>query len=147
MATSFNQWFLINGLWHSNRWWIMDLSWIWAWNNGWLPLKKQWTHSKPLSSRKAPQSEWKKCFENWFHRMEKCAGIGGEYRSNKAIFRITPFKSWISNRCVVLGEAMSILKSSWVIVQQNCPVPSRRYGQLYRTETAFTSASSFLLGQ
>lgn len=26
-----------------------------------------------------PQSEWKKCFENWFQRMEKCVNLHGEY--------------------------------------------------------------------
>lgn len=26
-----------------------------------------------------PQSEWKKCFENWFHRMQKCIDHRGEY--------------------------------------------------------------------
>lgn len=26
-----------------------------------------------------PQSEWKKCFKNWFHRMQKCIDHSGEY--------------------------------------------------------------------
>ncbi|XP_025152513.1 histone-lysine N-methyltransferase SETMAR-like [Harpegnathos saltator] len=26
-----------------------------------------------------PQSEWKKCFENWFKRMQKCIDLHGEY--------------------------------------------------------------------
>lgn len=26
-----------------------------------------------------PQSEWKKCYENWFHRMQKCIDHQGEY--------------------------------------------------------------------
>ena len=26
-----------------------------------------------------PQSEWKKCFENWFKRMRKCIDLHGEY--------------------------------------------------------------------
>lgn len=26
-----------------------------------------------------PQSEWKKCFENWFTRMQKCIDLHGEY--------------------------------------------------------------------
>lgn len=26
-----------------------------------------------------PQTEWKKCFENWFRRMEKCINYDGEY--------------------------------------------------------------------
>ena len=25
------------------------------------------------------QSEWQKCFENWFKRMQKCIGLKGEY--------------------------------------------------------------------
>ena len=25
------------------------------------------------------QSEWKKCFENWFKRMQKCIDLDGEY--------------------------------------------------------------------
>ena len=24
-------------------------------------------------------SEWKKCFENWFERMQKCIDLKGEY--------------------------------------------------------------------
>ena len=26
-----------------------------------------------------PQSEWKKCFDNWFKRMQKCTDLNGEY--------------------------------------------------------------------
>lgn len=26
-----------------------------------------------------PQSDWKKCFENWFQRMQKCINLHGEY--------------------------------------------------------------------
>lgn len=26
-----------------------------------------------------PTSEWKKCFKNWFQRMEKCINLKGEY--------------------------------------------------------------------
>ena len=25
------------------------------------------------------QSEWKKCFDNWFDRMQKCINLAGEY--------------------------------------------------------------------
>ena len=25
------------------------------------------------------QSEWKKCFDNWFERMQKCINLAGEY--------------------------------------------------------------------
>ena len=27
----------------------------------------------------SPQSDWKKCFENWFKRMQKCIDHHGEY--------------------------------------------------------------------
>ena len=35
-----------------------------------------------------PQSEWQKCFDNWFKRMQKCSvDLNGEYFENKkAIF-------------------------------------------------------------
>ena len=26
-----------------------------------------------------PQSEWQKCFDNWFKRMPKCIDLNGEY--------------------------------------------------------------------
>ena len=26
-----------------------------------------------------PQSEWQKCFRNWFKRMQKCTDLNGEY--------------------------------------------------------------------
>ena len=26
-----------------------------------------------------PQSEWQKCFHNWFNRMQKCIDLNGEY--------------------------------------------------------------------
>ena len=26
-----------------------------------------------------PQSEWQKCFYNWFKRMQKCMGLNGKY--------------------------------------------------------------------
>ena len=26
-----------------------------------------------------PQSEWKKCFNNWFKHIEKCLDLNGEY--------------------------------------------------------------------
>ena len=26
-----------------------------------------------------PQSEWQKCFDNWFKRMQKCIDLNGEY--------------------------------------------------------------------
>lgn len=26
-----------------------------------------------------PPSEWNKCFENWFKRMQKCINLKGEY--------------------------------------------------------------------
>ena len=28
---------------------------------------------------KVPKSEWKKCFENWFERMQKCIDLHGVY--------------------------------------------------------------------
>jgi len=33
-------------------------------------------------------SEWKKCFENWFERMQKCIDLKGEYFEKQAIYRI-----------------------------------------------------------
>ena len=27
---------------------------------------------------KIPQSEWQKCFDNWFKRMQKCMDLNGE---------------------------------------------------------------------
>ena len=26
-----------------------------------------------------PQSEWQKCFDNWFRRIQKCLELNGEY--------------------------------------------------------------------
>ena len=26
-----------------------------------------------------PQSEWQKCFDNWFKRIQKCIDLNGEY--------------------------------------------------------------------
>lgn len=60
-----------------------DESWIYAYE----PETKQKTKKKTKDAVEAfknhvlevSQSEWKKCFDNWFERMQKCINLAGEY--------------------------------------------------------------------
>ena len=37
------------------------------------------SHTICQSLKKINQSEWQKCFDNWFKRMQKCVDLNGEY--------------------------------------------------------------------
>ena len=41
-----------------------------------------------MHALKLPQSEWQKCFDNWFKRMQKCIDLneGNNLKNNEAIF-------------------------------------------------------------
>ena len=36
-------------------------------------------HAFRIHVLEIPQSEWQKCFGNWFKRMQKCIALNGEY--------------------------------------------------------------------
>ena len=48
-----------------------------------LTLKKIFALNLTQYVKKINQSEWQKCFDNWFKRMQKCMDLNGEYFGKK----------------------------------------------------------------
>ena len=62
-----------------------DESWIYAYEPETKQNKKNEKETKDAVEAfknhvlEVSQSEWKKCFDNWFERMQKCINLAGEY--------------------------------------------------------------------
>ena len=53
-------------------------------------LQRKWSpvFSENLLVLDVSTSEWQKCFENWFKRMQKCIALQGEYFEKQLIFSV-----------------------------------------------------------
>lgn len=48
-----------------------------------FPVSEEVVDAFKLHVLEVPQSQWKKCFENWFRPTQKCIDIHGEHFENR----------------------------------------------------------------